>query len=205
MKLRAGLPAGTGRGRALRPLAVLLGLVLAVPAARAEDGLPVFDGLDGYAVIAPYEGGLLVQDRRGTAFLCGTDIANIVLLKDCRPVLTGAQVEAYSDARAEAERQGALQEERNRVLALPEAQFEQAGRKVLSSRGCQVELGRSAAMRSEVLPAFAAALGIPAELQPGLLRMTDDLFTQTLERLLRQRQITFDRATRVARLVECEQ
>ncbi len=38
-----------------------------------------------------------------------------------------------------------------------------------------------------------------------MMRLTDDLFTQTLERLLRKGRITFDRSTRIARLVECEQ
>ncbi|WP_172330748.1 hypothetical protein [Mangrovicoccus sp. HB161399] len=189
----------------MRALAAALAMAACGTAAAASDGLPVFDGTAGYAVIGPYEGGLLVQDRRGPAFLCDTDIANVVLLKNCRPVLTAGQMEAYATAKAQSDRQQAVADERSRVLALPEAEFERAGRRTLSEQGCQVDLGRSAALSADVLPAFAAALGIPDELQPGMMRLTDDLFTQTLERLLRKRQITFDRATRVARLVECEQ
>ncbi len=192
-----------GQGRAIA--AGLALAALGAAAAAADDSLPVFDGTGGYSVIGPYEGGLLVQDRRGPAFLCDTDIANIVLLKNCRPVLTGPQVEAYASAKAESDRQQAIAEERSRVLALPEAEFLRAGRLVLSSQGCQVDLRRSKTLSSEVLPAFAVALGIPSGLQPGMMRMTDDLFTQTLERLLRKREITFDRTTRIARLVECEQ
>ncbi|MBE3638729.1 hypothetical protein [Mangrovicoccus algicola] len=197
---RLRLPARVKMG-----LGLAIGLAMMAAEAFSAQGLPEFDGTSGYAVIGPYEGGLLVQDRRGLAFLCDSDIANIVLLKNCRPVLSAAQVEGFAAAEAEQARQKKMLAERNRVLALPEAEFETAGRAVLSAQGCQVDLSRAAALRNHVLPDFAGRLGIPADLQPGLMQLTDDLFTQTLERLLRKRQIGFDRATRIARLVECEQ
>lgn len=185
----------------------LLACVIAALAAPAlaEDGLPAFDGTGGYRVLGPYQDRLLVQGRAGVSFLCDTDMANIVLLTDCRPVLTPEQVDAYVAAEAEAARRSALLEERDRLLALPEAIYEQAGRRTLSAQGCQVNLNQATALRGEVLPTFADALNVPPTAQADLIRLLDDLFTQTLQRLLRKHEITYDRASRVARLVECDQ
>lgn len=171
----------------------------------AQDGLPVFDGTQGYRVLGPFSDGILVQNGAGLTFLCDADSANIVLLTGCRPVLTPEEVDAYVAAQAQAERRAAALEERNRLLALPEVIYERAARRTLSGQGCQVDLSRQAALRGEVLPAFATALEVPGAQQGPLLRLLDDLFTQTLERLLRKGEITYDRTTRIARLVECEQ
>lgn len=192
---------------ALRCLILFVGLLSCLPGGqgvRAEDGLPVFDSTEGYRVLGPFQDGLLVQDRGGLSFLCDADAANIVLLTNCRPVLTPEQLDAHVAAQAAAEHRVALLEERDRLLALPEAIYEQAGRRTLSVEGCQVNLNRTAAPRSTVLAEFATALKVPEALRSDLSRLLDDLFTQTLQRLLRKREITFDRATRIARLVECE-
>lgn len=192
---------------ALRLFILLIGALassLGSSAVWAEEALPVFDGTDGYRVLGPFQDGLLVQDRAGGAFLCDVDVANIVLLTACRPVMTPEEMDARVAAQAAAERRVALLEERDRLLALPEAVYEQAGRRTLSLQGCQVNLNRTAVLRSEVLPGFAAALKVPEALRSDLTRLLDDLFTQTLQRLLRKREITFDRSTRTARLVECD-
>ncbi|MEM8555000.1 MAG: hypothetical protein AAGF71_09295 [Pseudomonadota bacterium] len=171
----------------------------------AEDALPSFNGTDRYRVIGPYADGLLIQTASDRTFLCDTDVANIVLLTNCRPVLTPEEVEFFVAREALLDKRSLIREERARLRDLPIALFERAARRTLSLRGCQVDLSRSTYLRRDVLPVFASELNIPDRVHDDLTGLLDQFFTETLDLLLRDGEVTYDRATAIVRLVECDQ
>lgn len=191
--------------RMLCPLLIAGCSILVGGQAVADEALPTFKGTERYTVLGPFQNGLLVRTTRDRSFLCDADVANIVLLTNCRPILTPEEVEFFVARDAIIDRQAAIREQRARLADLPVVLYERAARRTLSSQGCQVDISRRVYLASDILPVFASELKVPKPIQNDLTNVLEDYFVESLDVLLRKGDISYDRATNVARLLECDQ